>query len=57
MVEQFKINKTTMIFKINIVDLLDKYPKLMKSSMTLNFLKTDFKDIKEIYAKNSSELR
>ena len=39
LVEQFKITKSTIIFKMNIVKLVDKYPKTMKSSVTLNFLK------------------
>lgn len=48
----FKVHKTTMIFKINLVKLIDKHPKLMKSSVTLGFLKTYFKDIKEIRGEN-----
>ena len=36
------------IFKTNIVKLINKYPKLMKSSVAWNYLKTFFKDIKEI---------
>ena len=39
LVEQFKITKGTIIFKMNIVKLVDKYPKMMTSSVTLNFLK------------------
>ena len=39
LVEQFKITKGTIIFKMNIVKLVDKYPKTMTSSVTLNFLK------------------
>ena len=37
LIEQFKITKGTIIFKINIVKLVDKYPKMMISSVTLNF--------------------
>ena len=40
LVEQFKINKSTTIFKINIVKLVDKHPKMLTPSITLNFLKT-----------------
>ena len=43
--KQFKVHKTAMTFKINIRKLINKYPKLMKSCVTLNFLKTYFKDI------------
>ena len=39
--------KSTMIVKINIVKLVNKYPKLMKSPLLLNILKTYFKDIKK----------
>ena len=31
LVKQFKINKTTTRFKINIVKIIDEYPKLIKS--------------------------
>ena len=48
LVERFKITKGTFIFKINIVKLADKYPKMMISSITLNFLKSNYKDIKKI---------
>ena len=34
LVNEFKIQKGTIIFKINIVKLIGKHPKFMKSSMT-----------------------
>ena len=40
LVERFKITKGTSIFKINIFKLIDKYPKMLTSSITLNFSKT-----------------
>ena len=43
------------IFKINIVKLIDKHPKLMKSSVTLGFLKTCYKNIKHICNENPNE--
>ena len=46
MVGKSKIHKSTTIFKINISELIDKHPKLMKSSVTLGFLKNYYKDIK-----------
>ena len=52
LVEQFGINKRTMIFNINIVKLADKYPKILTSSVTLNFLKSYHKDIKSICKEN-----
>ena len=51
-VEQFKINKITIIFKIKIVKLVEKYKKMLTSSVTLNFLKSYFKDIKSICKEN-----
>ena len=52
LVEQFRINKSTIIFKINIVKLVDKYKKMLTSSVMLNFLKSYFKDIKSICKEN-----
>ena len=46
MVGRLKIHKSTFLFKINIFRLIVKYPKLMKSSVTLTFLKNYLKDIK-----------
>ena len=39
------IHKTTIIFKINIFKLCERYPKLLKSSVGLGFLKNNYKDI------------
>ena len=44
LVNEFKVHKTTIIFKINIFKLIGKYPKLMKSSIGLGFLKNYYKD-------------
>ena len=52
LVEQFKITKGTIIFKINIVTLADEYPKMMTSSITLNILKSYCEDIKSICKEN-----
>ena len=51
-VKQFKVNESTMVFKINIFKFIDKYPKLMKPLLSLNFLKTCLKDIKKFFFKN-----
>ena len=50
--EQFGINRNTITFKINIVKLADKYPKILTSSVTSNFLKSYHKDIKNICNEN-----
>ena len=55
LVANFKIHKGTMIFKINVFKLIQKYPGLEKSSVTLRFLKNYFKDIKRISQQNSSK--
>ena len=44
MVRNVNVNKSTMIFQIKIVKLAIKYPRLIKSSLLLNFLITYFKD-------------
>ena len=41
-----------MKFKMNIVKLVDKYPKIMTSLVTLNFLGSYYKDIKNICKEN-----
>ena len=56
LVADFGVHKGTIIFKINVFKLLDKYPKLKGSSVTLSFLENYFKDIKEI-CKRSSEFK
>ena len=48
LVERFKITKGTIIFKINIAKLVDKYPKTITTSITFNFLKIYYKSIKNI---------
>ena len=55
LVNKFKVHKSTIIFKINIFNLIDKHPKLMKSSVTLGFLKNCYKDIKQLCNENSNE--
>ena len=57
LVKELKVHKITIIFKINIVKLTDKYPKLMKSSVTLNFCKNLFKDVKEVRLENLVEFK
>ena len=43
LVNEFKLHKTTIIFKISIFKLCEKYPKLLKSSIGLGFLKYYYK--------------
>ena len=55
MVGKLKIHKSTIVFKIKLFKLIKKRSKLLKSSVTVAFLKNYFKDIKEICKENSSE--
>ena len=57
MVGKLKIHKSTIIFKINVFKLIEKYPKLMRSSMTLTFLKNYLKDIKKVCEENLSQFQ
>ena len=55
MVNKLKILKSNINFKINIFKLIKKHPGLMKSSVTLTFLKNYLKVFKKICKENSSE--
>ena len=55
LVNDFKVHKSSIIFKTNIFKVIDNNPKLMKSSVTLGFLKNYHQDIKQICNKNSNE--
>ena len=52
LVSELGIHKTIIIFKINVFKLCKKYPKLLKSSIGLGFLKNYHKDIKAICKEN-----
>ena len=55
LVNEFKTQKSTIIFKINIVKLIHKHPKLRESPVILGFLKNYYKDIKQICNENSNK--
>ena len=57
MIGKLKIHKSTIIFKINVFKLIEKYPKLMRSSVTLTFLKNYLKDIKKVCEDNLSDFK
>ena len=44
-----------MTIKINIAKLIDKHLKLMKSLVTLRFLKTYYNDIKQNFNENPND--
>ena len=48
MIKQFRASKSTIIFKISIVKLIDKHSKIKDFSFCFYFLKNYFKTINEI---------
>ena len=55
-VADFGVHKGTIIFRINLFRLLNKYLGLKKSSVALSFMKNYFKDIKQ-FCKVSSKFK
>ena len=56
-VTNLKISKSTINFKIGIVQFIHDYPKMKKSSISLHFLKNNFRIIKEVCREHSSEFQ
>ena len=54
-VSEFKISKTTINFKIDIVKFIDDYPKMRTSCISFFYLKNNFRVIKEVYREHASE--
>ena len=57
LVNELRIHKTTIIFKINVFKLCEKYRKLLKSSIGLGFFKNYYKDIKAICKENEEDFQ
>ena len=57
MIKKLDISKSTILFKTSIVKFANKYPRMKKSSLSLHFLKNNFKIIKEICHENASEFK
>ena len=57
MVKELKIHKSTIIFKINVFKLIEKYTKLKRSSVTLTFLKNYLKNIKKVCEEHASDFQ
>ena len=57
LVNELGIQKTTIIFKINVFKLCKKCPKLLKSSIGLGFFKNYQKDIKAICKENEEDFQ
>ena len=56
-VTSLKISKSTINFKIGIVQFIHDYPKMKNSSISLQFLKNNFRIIKEVCREHSSEFQ
>ena len=50
-------SKSTINFKIGIVQFIHDYPKMKKSSISLHFLKNNFRIIKEVCREHSLEFQ
>ena len=57
MVDEFGVGKSTLVYKIVIVKLIENYQKMKSSSLSLHFLKNYFKSIKDICKQNASEFK
>ena len=53
----FNISKTTINFKKDIVNFIDNYPKMRKSSISLFYLKNNFQIIKNVCQEHASEFQ
>ena len=57
LVSQLGIHKNTIIFKINVFKLCERYPKLLRSSIGLGFFKNYHKDIKTVSKENEDDFQ
>ena len=57
MFKELGSSKSTILFKIFIAKFVNKYPRMKKSSLSLHFLKNNFKIIKEICYENASDFK
>ena len=55
LVSRLGIYKNTIAFQINIFKLINKHPRLMKSSVTLSISKNYLKDVRQTCPKNVDE--
>ena len=56
-VTKFKVSKSTIVFKIALSKLIDKYPKIKNSSLSLHYFKKHLKLIKEVCKESASEFK
>ena len=55
MVLKFHVSKSTIVFKIALKKLIDDFPKIKDSSLSLHYFKKKLKLIKEVCKENASE--
>ena len=56
-VKTFNISKATINFKIGIAEFINIYLRMEKSDISLYYLKSNFRIIKEICKENASEFK
>ena len=54
---KFNVSKSTIMFKIASSKLIDDYPKIKNSSLSLQYFKKNLKMIKEVCKENASEFK
>ena len=54
---KFNVSKSTIMFKIALSKLIDDYPKIKNSSLSLHYFKKHLKMIKEVCKENASEFK
>ena len=57
MVTKFKVSKSTIVFKITLSRLINKYPKIKNSLLSLHYFKKHLKLIKEVCKESASEFK
>ena len=57
LVSQLRIHKNTIIFKINVFKLCERYPKLLRFSISLGFFKNYHKDFKRVCKEYEEDFR
>ena len=57
MVLKFKVSKSTIVFKIALSRLIDGYPKIKDSLLSIHYFKKHLKLIKEVCKENACEFK
>ena len=57
MILKFKVSKSTIAFKTALSRLIDEYPKMKDSSLSLHYFKRHLKLIKEVCKENTGEFK